>query len=188
MRVGIVVPSDVSGRQGAAAGQPLAMQARDEPPDEEAVVRALRRLAPAATCALDLAQREAAAFGREYVGTEHLLIALAAGEGVAARVLAAIGLDADTLRHRVAFVGGQGNAQPAAPTELPLSPRLGRVLLAAEHDAAKRGQAAIGTVHLLIGLIKERAGVAVFLLHLPGVGLERIGSEIMHAIREGAKD
>jgi len=47
---------------------------------------------------LELALREAKALGHDYIGTEHMLLGLAHGGGVARDVLAARGLDSDRLR------------------------------------------------------------------------------------------
>jgi hypothetical protein len=46
----------------------------------------------------------------------------------------------------------------------------------------------VGTIHLLLALVREREGIAVMLLEVPGVALERIGGAMMRALREGATD
>ena len=56
---------------------------------------------PLARRALDRSLREALRLGHNYVGTEHVLIALAAGEGVAAEVLHDAGVDPDGIRREV---------------------------------------------------------------------------------------
>ena len=56
---------------------------------------------------LVVAQEEARGLQHDFIGTEHLLLGLLAGEGVAARVLRGEGLDRDELRAAVrATVGG----------------------------------------------------------------------------------
>ena len=58
-----------------------------------------RVLSPGAQRALSLATREAARLGHTYIGNEHLLHGLAAeDEGVAAQVLAGLGVDPDAIR------------------------------------------------------------------------------------------
>ena len=60
------------------------------------------RFTPRAKKDMELARREAEALGHNYVGTEHLLLGLAAeGEGVAARILCDAGVEADRLRASV---------------------------------------------------------------------------------------
>jgi ATP-dependent Clp protease ATP-binding subunit ClpC len=57
--------------------------------------------APSAKRALELALREALAFGDNFIGAYHVLIAIAReDEGAGARILAEHGLDADDLRER----------------------------------------------------------------------------------------
>ena len=62
---------------------------------------------PVAKKVLELALREALRLGHNYIGTEHILLALATeGDGVAARILLDFGVDADKIRHEVG--GGVG--------------------------------------------------------------------------------
>ncbi len=57
---------------------------------------------PRAKRVLELAQKEASDLGHDYIGTEHILLALLAeGEGVAAQVLLNFGLKLDDLRAEV---------------------------------------------------------------------------------------
>ncbi|MGH2559206.1 MAG: Clp protease N-terminal domain-containing protein [Thermomicrobiales bacterium] len=161
----------------------------DETPDEESVAQAQARLGPRAAAALQAARREAVALGHGYVGTEHLLVGLAREQdSVAARALSALQLSGETVHERVCFIAGRGNGAVVDSSALPLSPRMRHVLVSAEHEAARRGQADIGTIHLLVGLVRERVGLAVMLLQVPGLGLERIGAEILRCVREGARD
>ena len=51
---------------------------------------------------LNLAQEEAARLGHNYVGTEHLLLGLVHdGDGIAARVLASLGLTESSVRAKM---------------------------------------------------------------------------------------
>jgi ATP-dependent Clp protease ATP-binding subunit ClpA len=57
---------------------------------------------PRAKKALELAQREADAFGHTYIGTEHILLGLIReGDGVAAQVLVRLGADLNRVRQQV---------------------------------------------------------------------------------------
>lgn len=139
--------------------------------------------------ALTYAKEEARNLGHAHCGTEHLLIGLAREEqGAAAQVLSSLGITAGQIRQSVAFIAGHG--QPLLPDngDPPVTPRLNRVLETAAQEAKKRGQAVIGTLHLLLALLREREGLAVMLLESPGVGLERIGGAMMRAFRDGLRD
>ncbi len=76
---------------------------------------------PSAQRVIELAIHEARGFNHSYVGTEHVLLGLVGEQnGVAARVLTALGLQIDRVRATVTEVLGVGRP-PASPTE-PLDP------------------------------------------------------------------
>jgi ATP-dependent Clp protease ATP-binding subunit ClpC len=64
--------------------------------------------------ALELSMEEARQLGHNYVGTEHLLLGLIReGEGIAARVLANLGANLDTIREEVLHIISPGFAEEA---------------------------------------------------------------------------
>ena len=72
---------------------------------------------------LELSLREALQFGTDYIGTEHILLALLReGDGVAAQVLVGAGLDLNQVRHQVTellFTPYEAGAAPApAPDDV----------------------------------------------------------------------
>jgi ATP-dependent Clp protease ATP-binding subunit ClpC len=149
----------------------------------------LELLSPCARDVLDIAETEARKFGDAFVGTDHVLIGLSRVQrGAAHRVLQALELPHDQLLETMRFIRGDIREPIELNGELAYSPRLMRVLAAAGKDAANRNCANVGTINLLSGLLRERQGLAVFLLHSPGVGLERAGNAIAQAHREGWTD
>ena len=59
---------------------------------------------------LTLAQEEAQRFNHSYIGTEHLLLGLVReGDGVAAKVLANLGVELNKVRSAVEFIIGRGD-------------------------------------------------------------------------------
>jgi len=69
---------------------------------------------PPAKKALELAMEEARRLGHNYIGTEHLLLGLIReGEGVAARVLEAMGVAIHRTRVQVVYLLGEENRAPA---------------------------------------------------------------------------
>jgi ATP-dependent Clp protease ATP-binding subunit ClpA len=63
---------------------------------------------------LELSLREALALGHHYIGTEHLLLGLREGEGIAAQVLTRLGADHARVRERVLNVL-RGECEQADP-------------------------------------------------------------------------
>jgi ATP-dependent Clp protease ATP-binding subunit ClpA len=163
-------------------------QLEDELQDEPIAVD-LTQLTPCARQTLDRASDEAQRMGDPYVGTDHVLLAMVSIDTAAAkRVLEILEIDADRLSGTMRFIRGTDNPPSNGGVEYPYSPRLQRVLESAAKDAVKRSHGEIGTLHLLSGMLKERSGLAVFLLESPGVGLEKAGGAIARAHRDGIKD
>jgi ATP-dependent Clp protease ATP-binding subunit ClpC len=158
----------------------------DEPENEQVPLPMVFTLC-AERC-LARAEEEAIALGDDFVGSDHLLIALAEDSGGAAsRVLIDLGNDADVLRSKLVFIRGTRQTGPVG-LPLPRSSRLDHVVQMAGVEASLKDARSIGTLHLLMALLKERKGVGIFLLESPGVGLERAGGALARAFREGAVD
>ncbi len=134
---------------------------------------------------LSYAQEEALRLGHTYIGTEHLLLGLLReGEGVAARVLADLGLSLSRARDAVERYTGRGTRNPAGRVEL--APSTKHVIELAVDEARRLGHHYIGTEHLLLGLSREAEGMAVGILESLGVTLDQVRERTMQALREGA--
>src|SRR5690242_19782883 len=125
-----------------------------------------------------LAQEEARGLRHNYIGTEHLLLGLLREEqGVAARVLASLGVTLDGTRARVEEIVGAGDEATAG--QVPFSPRAKKVLELALREALAIGHNYIGTEHILLGLIRENEGAAAAVLLHFDVDAERVRSEVI---------
>src|SRR5438034_9135373 len=63
------------------------------------------RFTNGARCAVTAAQQEARRLGHDCIGTEHVLLGLLRGEGIAARALSGLGVTAEAVeREAAAFV------------------------------------------------------------------------------------
>ena len=120
--------------------------------------------------ALARAQAIAQEHGQSELGTEHLLQAVLAFEGgVSAAALESFGLSLGVLR---------GLAHPRLETlpepsvvHTPLSARSRKVLELALRESIRLGHGYIGTEHLLLGLVRERRGIAAATLRGFGLNL-----------------
>jgi len=122
---------------------------------------------------LRLAQEEAQLLHHNAIGTEHLLLGLIGeGEGVAAKVLTSLGIDLKSVRDAVAFIIGYGNGNREGA--FPLTPLAQRAIKLAAAEAHRMNQQAIGTEHLLLGLVLEGEGRAAGVLESLGVNLEKV--------------
>ncbi|MEW6231524.1 MAG: ATP-dependent Clp protease ATP-binding subunit [Chloroflexota bacterium] len=133
--------------------------------------------------ALLYAQEEAQRFNHNYIGTEHILIGLVReGEGTAAQVLAGMGVDLDRVRGAVEFIIGRGDRLMLG--EAGLTPRAKKVLEYAVDEARRLGHHYVGTEHLLLGLVREREGIAAGVLERLGINLDRVRGETVQLLSQ----
>jgi hypothetical protein len=122
--------------------------------------------------AVTMAEAEAAGLRHNYVGTEHLLLGLlGTGDGVAAKVLAGLGVNADEVRSEIEQIIGCGSAAPTGPS--PFTPRSKKVLDLATREARRLGHHYVGTEHVLLALVREGEGLAAQILGR--LGTDRAG-------------
>lgn len=134
---------------------------------------------------LGLAQEEAQRFNHNYIGTEHILIGLVReGEGIGARVLADMGVDLNRVRDTVEFIIGRGDRVSMGDSPPSLTPRAKKVLEYAVDEARRLGHHYVGTEHLLLGLVREREGIAAGVLERLGVNLEKVRSETIRLLEQ----
>lgn len=125
------------------------------------------------------AQPEAGALGHDYIGTEHLLIGLSAeGAGIAAVVLAELGVSAGAVRSEVARVVGRGR-NSGGEHRRPFTPRAKKVLELALREALQLGDNFIGTEHLLLGVVREGEGVGIQVLTALGAPQDQIRAAVL---------
>ncbi len=133
---------------------------------------------------LKLAQEEAQHFNHSYIGTEHILLGLVREEeGVAAKVLANLGVGLSKVRQAVEFIIGRGERPGTG--EIGLTPRAKRVIELAIDEARHLGHSYIGTEHLLLGLLREGEGIAANVLDSLGITLDRARAEVTRVLSQG---
>ena len=126
-----------------------------------------------------LAKEEAKRFNHDYIGTEHILLGLVReGEGVAAAVLASLGLSPDKIRFEVEKLVKPGPATIVSG-DIPFTPKAKKVIELAMEEARGLGHNYIGTEHLLLGLMRESEGVASQVLINMGLDLDKVRMEVM---------
>lgn len=117
------------------------------------------RFTARARTVLQVAQDEAGRLNHNYIGSEHLLLGLIReDDGIAAKVLASIGLGLDAGRAAVEELVGPGEGPVLG--EIGLTPRAKLVIDKGVAEARKLRHHFIGTEHLLLGLLEVPDGVA----------------------------
>ncbi len=161
------------------------MGRREPPCPEERQVRTMNenRFTPGAEEVLRLSQEAAGQLGHGYVGTEHLLLGLIREEeGAAHAVLTEAGLTDEMIEEIMKKSVGTG--YPGGNPEQGWSPRAQRAIELAVQDAMRGGSGAIGTEHLLAGLLREGNNMAVRILRTAGVDARSLYTALMQKVEE----
>ena len=132
---------------------------------------------------LAMAQEEAARLHHEYVGTEHILLAIVReGESVAATVVQNFRVELDEIQRRLEETVKKGRAAPSAGPNLPYTSRAKKVLELAMTEATRLHHSYVGTEHLLLGLMAEGRGIAAQVLDSVGVTLDKARAEVLQVL------
>lgn len=104
-------------------------------------------------------QEQARALKHDYVGSEHLLLAMLAERGgLAAAALASLDITQERARWHVIRMVGTGETD--SPSAIPFNPRAKRILELALREALALRHNYIGDEHILLSLIREAEAVA----------------------------
>ncbi|HEX5504982.1 MAG TPA: Clp protease N-terminal domain-containing protein [Thermomicrobiales bacterium] len=165
-------------------------------------------LTPRAKKVIEYAVDEARRLNHYYMGTEHLLLGLLReGEGIAAQVLAELGVGLAQVRASVleaverpaapGYVAGEpvavalSEAGAPAVRDVPhfegFTEQARRVLLLAQEEARRFNHHYVGTEHLLLGLVRDGDGVAARVLSGLGVQLREVRSAVEFIIGRGER-
>jgi ATP-dependent Clp protease ATP-binding subunit ClpA len=160
---------------------------------------------------VERAQDEAAALGHDHLGTEHLLLGIAAGGGLPASLgldhgalraavggasqqldadaLAAIGIDLDAVRRAVEESFGPGalsGRRGRRGGHVPLCPKAKKALELALREALALGDRQIGSDHILLGMTRDGDTGAARALAACGTTPDALRAAVLAARREAA--
>src|SRR5882672_8292487 len=152
----------------------------------EETQRMFKRFTERARRVIILAREEAERHHNEYLGTEHILRGmLKDGGGIAITVLQKAGLSIDQIRMEVERHLPR-NANALIVGEIPFTPKANKVLEYGVEEARLMGHNYIGTEHLLLGLLKEKEGIAAKVLNALGIRLVETREKILNLLQEPA--
>ncbi|WP_327633458.1 ATP-dependent Clp protease ATP-binding subunit [Kribbella sp. NBC_00482] len=123
----------------------------------------------------------------DFVGTEHLLLAMYKEPGaIAAKVLVQHGITEDSVRTAVDVQSpaGQPSDQPKSldADNPPYTRRAAHVLQGAVGEAVTLGHNYVGTEHLLLAFYRDQAGIATKILHEQGLEESAAWTDIRAAL------
>ena len=134
---------------------------------------------------INAAQHAGLELGHDYIGTEHILIGLIdVKDSVSAKALESQGVSKKDIVEKIASTIGinTGNGVPQGYT-----PRVKRIVDRSVQVALNMGTGYVGTEHILIALLGESDCIAVRILVVLGVNIQRLYEEIMELLGEGDK-
>jgi ATP-dependent Clp protease ATP-binding subunit ClpC len=134
------------------------------------------------------AQEEARMLDHDHVGTEHVLLGLTHESigGLAAKVLESLGIGLEAVRQRVTEVIGRGEQAPSG--HIPFTEQTKKLLQLSLEESRGLGHNYIGTEHILLGLIREREGVATTVLSELGADLDGAREQVIRLLDEYRRD
>ena len=131
-----------------------------------------------------LAQREARTLNHNYIGTEHILLAvIQQDDGEAAKSLESLGISLEGVRSQVEEILGQGEQAPSG--HIPFTLRAKQVLELSLRESMQLDHDYIGAEHILLGLISEDEGAAAQLLVKLGAELTRVRQQVIQVKQRG---
>jgi len=131
--------------------------------------------------AFELAKVAASELGQASVGSEHILLGLSReGGGLAAKVLRESGLEPGLIFDMIVKHAGYGEKAETSPQDM--SPRAKNIVEIATLEAGRLGHNYVGPEHLLMGILREHNCMAVKLIRLTGVDINRLYTDVINAV------
>jgi ATP-dependent Clp protease ATP-binding subunit ClpC len=151
------------------------------------------RFSDEARLAIQGARQQAIELESQAIGTEHLLLSLLAeGDGTARKALEKLAISPGSIRTELLAVA------VARPTpwrtmalskhpegHLPFTPEVGKVIDRAGREAQNLGHGYLGAEHMLLGLIRERDGLAGRVLASLGADLDTARGVVADLVKKG---
>lgn len=140
------------------------------------------KLSPRVDQVIKLANNFAHEYEQEYVGTEHVLLAIAReGTGLGAKILTDQGADETSIRKQVDQLIKASLEDTWVFGRLPGSPHFRNVIARAIEEARSLGSGEVCTEHLLLGLLTEQGSVAQAALKSLGFSAKSVRDKVASA-------
>jgi len=131
-----------------------------------------------------LAREEAELYRHEYLGTEHILQGVIKdGGGIAVAIVQKSGVDLAQLKKELEKSLPR-SSNSLIIGDIPFTSRAKKVLEFAVEEARSLNHNYIGTEHLLLGLLKEKEGVACRVLNSFGMFFDDVREKIVEMFKE----
>ena len=130
------------------------------------------------------ARYEASMYGSSYIETEHFLLGLLREDPKVAKLLPEMKL-LDEVRQEIEQ-HIERHERISTSVEVPLTAQCKRILNFAAEEAERLGHRHVGTEHLLLGLLREKGGLAAAILRAGKVNLSKLRERLCGSYYTGA--
>ena len=138
----------------------------DDPPFTQAAQRLLSE-----------ARAESDRLRHEYIGTEHVVLALAQDADTAA-FLKRLGVDREHVRASLDSIVRPGQATLPHGAERPYTRKTQQAFAFAADCARSHGHTGVGVEHLVLGLLRQRMNLGAGVLQQHGLTMEQAAAEV----------
>ncbi len=144
-----------------------------------------KRFTGSARKVLENARRQSVSLGHNFIGTEHLLLALLVTRGVASEVLKENGVSYDKIAALIEDnLTADSNVMMAGDVEM--TPRAHKIVNNSLQEAERLGAPSAGTEHILVAMLKEADCIAVRLLNTKGINVQKLYVDVLTAAGQDA--
>ena len=133
---------------------------------------------------LKMASRESLKLKQDYIGTEHILLAFFKMDNAETKALLNAGADYENLKAIIISSIGYGKSE-TPPTGF--TPRVKRLLEMSREEAGKRGDQYVGSVHVLLALLRDEESFSAYMLKTTGVNKKKILEQLSSPNNKGSK-
>ncbi|MDO5649220.1 MAG: ATP-dependent Clp protease ATP-binding subunit [Gallicola sp.] len=131
-----------------------------------------------------MAARESLKLKHDYIGTEHILLAFFKMDNAETKALLNAGADYENLKAIIISSIGYGKSE-TPPTGF--TPRVKRLLEMSREEAGKRGDQYVGSVHVLLALLRDEESFSAYMLKTTGVNKKKILEQLSSPNNKGSK-
>ncbi len=126
---------------------------------------------------LNRALESAKEFGHTYIGSEHLLLALSEeNDSIASRILNSNGIKTEIIKKQIVEWVGIGIPSMLIPSDM--TPKVKSIIEDSYALSLRNSSHYIGTEHILSSLLNQNDCIALRIIELSGINLEKIKKEI----------
>ena len=147
------------------------------------------KFSPRVKDVINLSREEAIRLGHDHIGAEHFLLGMIReGDGQAIRVLKSLDVEIDQLQNQMENAVNSGKiARVNAIEQIPMTKQAEKILKITYLEAKIFKSDTIGTIHLLLSILREEDCLASRILNRFGVNYSNVKMKMEQMVILGVK-